>query len=66
MEREIAGAARQRFGNVSEQREIGGSGENEPSRLALLVHTLLQRNEQIRAALDFIENYGASQQRFRV
>ncbi len=61
MQGEVAGASRQRFGDVAEEGEVGRSGENEPSRTPLFINTLLERDEQFRTALHLVEDRGVFQ-----
>jgi hypothetical protein len=66
MQGEIDGASGQSFGDMTEQCEVGRPGKDETARTPLFIDALLQRDEQSRAALNFVENGGAFQQGFRI
>jgi hypothetical protein len=67
-ERQIAGAARQRFRYLTHQQQVGGAGEQEPAGGALAVDGPLHGAQQIRLALHLgqCDRLGAADQRVGV
>ena len=66
MQREVAGPSRQRVGDMAEESEVGRPGQDEPAWPPCLIHALLERQEQLRAALYLIEDGGVRQQRLGI
>jgi hypothetical protein len=55
-QRDVAGAAGQRLGDLRHQQQVGRSGQDEAARAAVLIHRFLDRQQDIRGPLNFIED----------